>query len=392
MTNAPQFLEQQQRRHGQLFRARLMGQQSIRIHKPECAELVCKNSKDTIGHTALSEFDQLRLKTISTEKFQRFQAVLNQVVNQTFLQESHTKIRVFSAELVEELQDLESINVYRYFYEQLLYFVLSLFFGVDCRKNFGQKIQQALQTANALTPFITYRERSRSLLHKELQKIIKHALQTSAIQNQKSLALQIVHRLNKSTLTEQQPADYLARCVVTMHQQASSAITSSLYWLAKHPDWREKIQQDDTSFVAESVVKESIRLFPPVISIAKQLQCDVVLGNYALPAQTLTGISIYHLHRDPDYWSNPHEFHPERFFTAEPGQHPYQFIPFGNNTLNTAETALPLLISSLVLDEICAQLTLRLLNKKPIVFTAEPAWRPKGKLQLQFLSWDQEDD
>ena len=46
-----------------------------------------------------------------------------------------------------------------------------------------------------------------------------------------------------------------------------------------------------------------------------------------VPVGTILDILPYALHRDPDYWTDPLEFKPERFI--DPVHHPWAYIPFG---------------------------------------------------------------
>ena len=46
-----------------------------------------------------------------------------------------------------------------------------------------------------------------------------------------------------------------------------------------------------------------------------------------IPAGTSIDIHPYVLHRDPEYWTDPLEFKPERFL--EPTHNPWAYVPFG---------------------------------------------------------------
>lgn len=97
----------------------------------------------------------------------------------------------------------------------------------------------------------------------------------------------------------------------------------------------------------EAVIKESLRLFPPVPIIARQIKQEVRLprpspevektlicdnekqqvkskgesadsddhgnGSYVIPADTSLAIDIYRIHRDPNVFGDPDAFNPDRF-------------------------------------------------------------------------------
>ena len=52
--------------------------------------------------------------------------------------------------------------------------------------------------------------------------------------------------------------------------------------------------------------------------------------GYDLPKNTLTLTNLYAVHMDPEYWTNPEAFNPDRFLDAEGKLSvPERFMPFG---------------------------------------------------------------
>merc|ERR1712156_1002237 len=58
---------------------------------------------------------------------------------------------------------------------------------------------------------------------------------------------------------------------------------------------------------------------------------DVQINGYTIPQNTLVFSILYYILRDPDYWSEPNVFKPERFLTPDGSQviKEERFIPFG---------------------------------------------------------------
>ena len=61
------------------------------------------------------------------------------------------------------------------------------------------------------------------------------------------------------------------------------------------------------------VIKETMRLYPPIPEFARQALSDVQLGEYVMPAGTIVMVSVFALHHDPRWFSEPDAFRPERF-------------------------------------------------------------------------------
>jgi cytochrome P450 family 135 len=110
--------------------------------------------------------------------------------------------------------------------------------------------------------------------------------------------------------------------------------SSTLAWtferLLRHPDKLELLREDivagDGSYL-DAVVKETLRLRPPVPVVVRTLLEPMRLGGYDLPAGTIVAPCIHLIHRDERHYSEAHRFLPERFVGKQPGT--YTWIPFG---------------------------------------------------------------
>ncbi|XP_058818855.1 probable cytochrome P450 4d14 [Topomyia yanbarensis] len=132
------------------------------------------------------------------------------------------------------------------------------------------------------------------------------------------------------------------------HDTTASAITFLLYSLAKHPEIQQKVYEEITSVIGEDkdtpvnisflnnlkyldlVIKESLRIFPPVPFITRTALKEVNLAGLVIPADTNLTIGIYNMHHNAEYFPEPERFLPERF-EAERGAeklNPYAYVPF----------------------------------------------------------------
>ena len=66
------------------------------------------------------------------------------------------------------------------------------------------------------------------------------------------------------------------------------------------------------------VINESMRLYPqPPVLIRRALEEDS-FDNYSIPPGSDIFISVWNLHRSPEFWPNPEEFNPDRFPVDKP--------------------------------------------------------------------------
>jgi cytochrome P450 len=118
-----------------------------------------------------------------------------------------------------------------------------------------------------------------------------------------------------------------------------------LYLLSESKDWAEKIREEIETVagtepigaehigrlqLTQQVVKEALRLYPPVPSITRYAATDLDLGGQPILAGTLINIPIFVLHRHRGIWRDPDCFDPDRFAPeAEAKIARTQFMPFG---------------------------------------------------------------
>lgn len=80
------------------------------------------------------------------------------------------------------------------------------------------------------------------------------------------------------------------------------------------------------------VVKEVLRLHPPVpLLLPRQTISHFKLNGYDIEPKTHLYVNVWAIGRDPESWTNPEEFYPERFMESNidyKGQN-FELIPFG---------------------------------------------------------------
>jgi cytochrome P450 len=114
--------------------------------------------------------------------------------------------------------------------------------------------------------------------------------------------------------------------------------SSSLAWaferLLRHPEklarLRDEVRAGEQEAYLDAVIKETLRLCPPVPVVVRRLLRPLRLGGYDLPAGTVVAPCVYLIHRDEATYPQPRHFLPERFLERPPGT--YTWIPFGGGT------------------------------------------------------------
>ncbi|KAF3446248.1 hypothetical protein FNV43_RR11427 [Rhamnella rubrinervis] len=104
----------------------------------------------------------------------------------------------------------------------------------------------------------------------------------------------------------------------------------------------------------QAIVKEALRLYPPgPLSAPHESIEDCTVGGYHLRKGTRLLVNLSKLHRDPNIWSDPNDFKPERFLTTHKhvevrGQN-FEYLPFGSGRRMCPGVSLALQVIQLTL-------------------------------------------
>jgi cytochrome P450 len=147
-------------------------------------------------------------------------------------------------------------------------------------------------------------------------------------------------------LSDQAIVDHMNFLMMAAHDTITSSMTSMFWWLAKEPEWQEKLREEclaiapagsdiaygdlDKFTLTEYAFKEVLRLMTPVPSIPRRALRDFSFMGYDIPAGTGIFLSPAFVHKMEQYWDNPEKFDPMRFTPENvKGRHKYAWVGFG---------------------------------------------------------------
>lgn len=154
-------------------------------------------------------------------------------------------------------------------------------------------------------------------------------------------------------LSDQQIQEEVDTIMFAGHDTTAIAITWTLYALGHNPEIQDKLRQEILDVIGndsktqvtgqhvknlkymERVIKEALRLYPPVPLIARELTKDMTFDDHIVPKGVSLFMVPYLLHRMPDIFPNPEIFDPDRFLSEEvEKRHPHSYIPFSAGPRN----------------------------------------------------------
>jgi len=132
--------------------------------------------------------------------------------------------------------------------------------------------------------------------------------------------------------------------LMAAHDTSTITVSTMMQHLGQHPEWQQRCRDEalalpehpsmaelDEMTSIEMVMKESLRLVPPVPVVARKTVKETEVLGHRIPADRLVVVMMHLSHHMDELWSNPEEFDPERFADdrREDKAHRHAWDPFG---------------------------------------------------------------
>ncbi|XP_032918764.1 cholesterol 24-hydroxylase [Catharus ustulatus] len=183
-----------------------------------------------------------------------------------------------------------------------------------------------------------------------LRRVAKECIdrRREAIQNGKEATMDILTQILKGaaleeTRDEENILDNFITFFVAGHETSANQMTFTVMALGQHPEILERAQAEVDEVLGakrdvdyedlgkltylSQVLKESLRLYPPVSGTLRRLEKEDVISGIKIPANTTVFLNTYVMGRMEKFFKDPLTFDPERFSKDAPKPY-YCYFPF----------------------------------------------------------------
>jgi cytochrome P450 len=127
------------------------------------------------------------------------------------------------------------------------------------------------------------------------------------------------------------------------------------------------------------VIKESMRLFPPVYLFGREAICSVPLGGHTIRKGDTVVMSQWVVHRDDRFYSEPGRFNPRRWSDEFERSLPrYAYFPFGGGPRVCIGKDVAMLEAAGVLATLASEFNVSLDNPGDVIPWPTVTLRPRG--------------
>jgi cytochrome P450 len=200
-------------------------------------------------------------------------------------------------------------------------------------------------------------------------------------------------------MNDQQIRDEVMNILLAGHETTALALVWTWYLLAKNPEVENRLHAElDRVLSGRSpeftdipnlpytdwVLKEALRLYPPVWCLTRVALHDGEIGGYALPAGTSLSVSQWVMHHDPRYFDDPEEFKPQRWENNLSKRLPaFVYFPFGGGPRRCIGYPFAMTEAVLIIAALASKFRFSLAPGHPVVPWPSITLNPKNGLKMR---------
>ena len=319
----------------------------------------------------------------------------------------------FTARLVEAWEDGEVRNVHEDVMGLTLEIVAKALFDVDIRES-GDDVGRALEAVMAHgrrrsgrlvdvpdwvpTPGNVEYLRASRALDSVVDGIIEERRGTDDAGDVVSMLMR-TETPDGTRLSDEAIRDEVMTLLLAGHETTAQALTYALHLLSHYPDVEERLvaelgdvlggatptpdDLDDLRYT-EQVVRESMRLYPPVWGLLRESIDDDEIGGYRIPAGSTIGMYQWVTHRDARFFDDPLAFDPDRWtddFRRD--LHPFAYFPFSGGPRRCLGDRFAMAEARLVLATMLQDVHLEALRGEDLDLSPSITLRPADGLRMR---------
>lgn len=183
------------------------------------------------------------------------------------------------------------------------------------------------------------------------------------------------------------------------HETTAIALAYTFYLLAKHPEVTERFHRElervlggrrpthadvEALELTNRIVKEAMRLYPPVWGIGRETLQDMTIRGFSIPKGSQLAACQWTVHRDPRWYSDPEAFDPDRWLEPRASALPrFAYFPFGGGPRVCIGNHFAMMEAVLLTALIGQRFHLELLPGEVLEFAPSITLRPKHGIRMR---------
>jgi cytochrome P450 len=215
-----------------------------------------------------------------------------------------------------------------------LLIIMQTLFSKDAWHDLPNIWNPILKAIQYISPglWILWRKLPRPGFKKPLRELDDYLYRIIADRRMGAFEQDLLQHLVDAGLTDAVIRDQMLTMLIAGHDTSTALLAWTFALLGQHPDVHARLVHEvdtlEKSPLLDQVIKESLRLYPPIHIGNRRVAEPVEFSEGSIPTGERMFYSIYLTHRDPAIWEGAQEFCPARFAHGRKTP-PFAYIPFG---------------------------------------------------------------
>jgi cytochrome P450 len=200
-------------------------------------------------------------------------------------------------------------------------------------------------------------------------------------------------------MSDKQLRDEMMTLFLAGHETTANAMTWTWYLLSRHPEVEAKLAEELRRVLAgrapsvedlpklpytEMVIREALRLYPPVPGVGREPIEDVTLAGYNVAKGSLVLVNIYAIQHDERFFDEPERYDPDRFAPGWEERIPrHAYLPFGGGPRVCIGNGFAMMEARLILATVAQRYKLSLDLGETIKPIQLVTLRPSGPVRMK---------
>jgi len=210
------------------------------------------------------------------------------------------------------------------------------------------------------------------------------------------------HLLSRLGGSRKQVRDQVKTFLAAGHESSALALTWAFWLLEKYPETDAQLSAELTSVLkgrqpepgdcanlsyTQAVIKESLRLYPPLWMTGRKAIEPIELSGVKIPAGSLLLTSQWAVQRLPKYFPDPDAFRPERWLNGETASLPrFAYFPFGGGPRKCIGQGFAMMEGIILLASVAQRFRFELAGNNDVIPQATMTLRPRNNLMMKLVS------
>ena len=409
----PDFARKQHEKYGPLFKTRLLGQPTIFLQGPDANRFLFSQESDRFAVTwpssvrALLGPLSLALQTGGVHAQRR--RLMAQAFQPRALAGYIDTMETISDRYFQHWAETSPLTWYPQLRRYTFDIACKLLVGLDnaSETDLGHLFEtwcSGLFTFPVNLPWTSFgkAKRSRDLLLAELERLIRERKQAERSPDTTD-ALELLLNAtddNGDRLTIEELKDQVLLLLFAGHETLTSSLASFCLTVAQNPEVKANARAEQQDLVGqalnldtlrqmtylEQVLKEVLRVVPPVGGGFRKVLQTCEYGGYQIPQGWTVLYQINRTHQNPGIYQQPETFDPDRFGDerSEDKAKPFSHVPFGGGLRECLGKEFARLEMKIFAAKLLRDYDWMLLPDQNLDFTTAPTPIPKDGLKVKF--------